>query len=281
MSRARPTAGTPADRRPGAAREPDGQGVKSAERALAIFELLSERERAYSFVEMTELLGYPRSSLHGLLRTLTDRSWLELDPNTRRYSLGIRAWQAGQTYLRTIELDKRAAPYMERVRDELDETVQLSILDGRYNIYIGKAEGGQRLGLASEVGRRLQAHATGLGKVLLSGLPDDDVSARFAGVTMEAFTPNTITDVASLLRELATIRARGHAEDNEEYTLGVRCIAVPVRDHQKPVAAAISVSVPTVRFDAARRRATLRALKVAADDLSTALGAGAPTGVER
>jgi DNA-binding IclR family transcriptional regulator len=247
-------------------------GVKSAERALSILDLLTRTEQALTFGEIADALGYPRSSLHGLLRTLHDRGWITLDPATRRYSLGIRAWEAGNAYLRAVDLADRARPYISRVRDALDETVQVAVLDGRHNVYITKAEGGQRLVLDSEVGRRLEAHATGQGKVLLAGLDPQELDTRLTGVTLERFTDHTITDHAALRAELDRIQARGYAEDNEEYTIGVHCVAVPVRDRTGAVTAAMSISVPTVRFGLARRDEALRRLDSAARELSTALG---------
>jgi DNA-binding IclR family transcriptional regulator len=149
--------------------------------------------------------------------------------------------------------------------------VQLAILDGRHNVYVAKATGSQRLILASEVGRRLEAYATGLGKVLLAGLSEDELESRFKGVDMERFTPNTIRNLASLKRELQLIRKRGYGTDDEEYTLGVRCVAAPVRDSSGSVIAAMSVSVPTVR-DAVLRKDGPRLLLESADQLSRALG---------
>ena len=250
----------------------ESTAVKSAERSLTILELLTGEERALTFGEIADILGYPRSSLHGLLRTLTHRGWVEFDPTTRRYALGIRTWEAGNVYLRAVDLADRARPYMQRVRDALDETVQLAVLDGRYNVYIAKVDGTQRLVLASEAGRRLQAHATGLGKALLAGLPGDELHARLDGVELEQFTPHTVTTQSVLEEELAAIRSHGYAEDREEYTIGVRCVAVPAYDHTGHTAAAMSVSVPLVRFDAERHDQTVELLRRAAHDLSIALG---------
>jgi DNA-binding IclR family transcriptional regulator len=251
----------------------DARGaVKSAERALSILELLTREERPMAFAELVEALGYPRSSLHGLLRTMTERGWLELDPVTRRYGLGIRTWEAGSVYLRAVQLAERGRPYLEKVRADLDETVQLSVLDGLDNVYIAKVDGSQRLILASEVGRRLKAYATGLGKVLLAGLPRDQVAALLEGVTIERHTANTITDRDALLAELDEVRERGYAIDREEYTIGVRCVAVPVHDYTGGVVAAMSVSVPTVRFDPNRQARALELLRAAAQDFSGALG---------
>lgn len=252
--------------------DPGGEPVKSAQRGLEILDLLTQRESPLTFTEIADTLGYPRSSLHSLLRTLVQSGWAELHPETRRYTLGIRAWQAGNAYLRAVHLADRARPYLKRVRDALDETVQLAVRDGRYNVYVSKVDGSQLLVLASAIGRRLAAHATGVGKVLLADLPESYRRELLAGQPLESFTEETITDLDRLEAELAAIRRRGHGVDNEEYTRGVRCVAVPVRDHSGRVVAGMSVSVPTIRFDTARAEQALALLTTAAVDLSAALG---------
>jgi DNA-binding IclR family transcriptional regulator len=246
-------------------------GVKSAERALEILELVAAAERPLTTSDIGRALGYPRSSLHGLLQTMTKRHWLELVDSERAYALGIRTWEVGHSYLRAIDLADRAQPFMQRLRDQLDETIQLAMLDGRYNVYIGKVTGTQRLILASEVGRRLEAHATGIGKVLLSGLGDDELDRLFHGVALERFTEHTVPDYEALKVELEAIRNRGYGTDDEEYTAGVRCVAAPVRDASGAVVAAMSVSVPTIR-DSILRKDGARLLLDATDGLSKALG---------
>src|SRR5260370_10769447 len=163
-------------RKTGLAKRPDAaasQAVKSAERTLEILDLLTTADRPLTFTEIGNALSYPRSSLHSLLHTMADRHWLEAADSGRAYALGIRAWEAGRTYLRAISLADRSLPYMDSLRDRLDETVQLAVLDGRYNVYVSTATGRQRLILASEGGQRLEAHAPGLGKVLLAGLSEE------------------------------------------------------------------------------------------------------------
>jgi DNA-binding IclR family transcriptional regulator len=190
--------------------------------------------------------------------------------------LGIRAWQAGNAYLRAVDLAERARPHMERVRDGLGETVQLAVLDGRHNVYVAKVDGRQLLALASAVGRRLAAHATGVGKVLLADLPVAQRRELLSGHSLERFTEHTLTDLDRLEEQFALIRERGYSVDDEEYTLGVRCVAVPVRDHTGRAVAAMSVSVPTIRFDQARADEALARLTTAATDLSAALGWATP-----
>ena len=253
------------------------EAVKSAQRVLAILELLTAREGPLTFTEIAGALGYPRSSLHSLLATLAQSGWVELDPGNRRYTLGIRAWQAGNAYLRAVDLADRARPHMERVRDGLGETVQLAVLDGRHNVYVAKVDGRQLLSLASAVGRRLAAHATGVGKVLLADLPAAERRALLSGPPLEHFTVHTLTDLARLEEQFSLIRERGYGVDDEEYTLGVRCVAVPVRDHTGRAVAGMSVSVPTIRFDQARADDALARLTTAAEELSATLGWTSPS----
>jgi DNA-binding IclR family transcriptional regulator len=225
-----------------------------------------------SFSHLADELGYPRSSLHGLLATLTEMGWVELDERTRTYHLGLRAWEAGRAYLYARDLVERALPYMERVRDELDETVQLAVRDGRDVVYLGRVDGSQRLVTSYSVGGRVGAHASAGGKVLLSLLPSDEVDRLLATGPLERYTPGTIKTVRQLKAELAGTRSRGYGVDAEEYTVGVRCVAVPLFDHEARPVASLSVSVPTVRFDPKRQKRALAVLIETARLLSQALG---------
>ena len=246
--------------------------VKSAKRTVDILALMTSRETRMTFTEISVALDLPRSSLHGLLTTLVESGWVAYDAGSRTYGLGIRTLEAGNAYLRTDDLPSRARPFMERIRDALDETVQLSVLDGRFNVYVAKFDGQQALVLASEVGRRLPAHATGVGKVLLASLDRATLDRLFSNVRLERFTKNTPTDRAALYRRLQTIREVGYGTDEEEYTIGVRCVAVPIRDQRGQVIAAMSVSVPVIRFDEDISARALALLMTGAAELSAALG---------
>ncbi|MGN6483936.1 MAG: IclR family transcriptional regulator, partial [Thermomicrobiales bacterium] len=259
-------------------REGQRDGVKSAHRALAILELLAQSDRPMTFAEIGTALSLPRSSLFGLLNTLRDRGWIDLAEGERGYRLGIRTLEAGNAYQRSLDLLVIAKPHMERIRDALDETVQISVLEGRRNIYLDKVEGGQRLRLDSEVGRRLPAHATALGKVLLADLPDDAIGTLFDGIDLETFTATTIPSLDALRKELAAIRERGFAEDREEHTVGVRCFAYPIRNHTGRTIAALSVSFPTVRFTPERGESARTLLGDATHAISMRLGHAAHPG---
>ena len=246
--------------------------VKSALRALEILDLLTRESRALSFSDLQARLGYPKASLHELLTTMTGARWIEFDPATRRYVLGVRVWEGGIAYGRMVPLESRALPLMKRVRDTTTETVQLAVLDNFDALYIAKIDGVHMLRLDSSVGLRLKPHATAVGKILLAGLPDNLLLAWLEDRVLERYTPHTITEPAALLAELSAIRALGHATDREERTLGAACVAVAIRDHLGTCIAAMSVSAPAVRFAERERESALIHLRAAADELSASLG---------
>lgn len=219
--------------------------VKSADRALVILELLSRGRHRLS--DIAETLRLPLSSVHGLLGTLVHRGFAEFDQTTRTYGLGLKAWTVGQGYTGHRDIVGLALPLMERLAQETGETVQLSRLDGTENVYIAIAESPQPMKLVSAVGMRLPAHAVGLGKALLAGLSDDELARRYRDVELARFTENTVTDPTELLAEIEQARVRGFAVDDEEYIIGCRCVAMPIRDHSGEVVAAMSVSAPTPR----------------------------------
>jgi IclR family transcriptional regulator, KDG regulon repressor len=247
------------------------ESVKSTERALRVIELLTG-EASLDFSAICAQLTLPKSSAHALLATMRDMGFIHFDEVTRRYSLGPRLWEAGQAYIEKLDIARLADPYMRRVRDQLGETVQLAILDGIENVYVGKMESAHALQLVSRLGSRLPAYTTGLGKTLLAALPDAEVLRRLGGIDMKRFTARTITDPGRLLAELEKIRRRGYATDTGEYTEGVYCLAFPIKAPTGTVAA-MSVSIPEVRVTAEVRRHAAAVMIAETGALSRQLGA--------
>jgi len=248
--------------------------IKSAERVLQILELVARHTDGISATGIRAALHLPKSSLHGLLRVLCDRGYLWVDPDTRVYRIGLHAWEVGQAYSPTRNVTVLVGPVMRALRDELNETVQLAVLDGLDNVYLAKEESDHPLRLVvSGVGLRLPAHTTALGKVLLAGLPAAELRRRLAGATLRRFTRSTVSDKAELLRRLAAVRAKGYGEDDGEYTVGLYCVAVPVRDPDGAVIAAVSCSIPSARAgsDGDRAQRYLPALRASAARLAPLL----------
>ena len=245
--------------------------AKSAARALDILQELAAHPTGMTFSELCEALELPKSSAHELLGVLVGRGVVTLDSETRRYRLGIRVWELAQAYIGDRDLLLQARPAMDGIVALLDETVQLAVLDGLENVYLAKVDCSHALRLNSDVGRRLPAHATGLGKVLLAHLPPDELAFRLSGHNLTSFTPHTITDLGRLRNELRQIVARGFGTDEEEYTYGVRCVAVPIRDG-RAVVAAMSCSIPSVRATPSQLASALRLLAQASLSVSRRLG---------
>jgi DNA-binding IclR family transcriptional regulator len=233
----------------------DGSGVKSAERALTILELFSQRGRALTFTQVAEMLGYPRSSLHGLLHTMADRGWLRLDPATRRFTLGLRAWELGQAHGGAAELARRAAPVLERLQRDLDGTVCVAMLDGADSVCVARS------GDHVDAGRRTAAHTSGAGRVLLADLARPDRDRALAGHS----------DPDALHRALDRVRADGFGDSDGGD--GTCTLAVPVRDARGTVVAALGFAAPAQRLDGGGRDDALRALRQGAEQIGAEMEA--------
>ncbi|MFS8480013.1 MAG: IclR family transcriptional regulator [Micromonosporaceae bacterium] len=246
------------------------QPVKSADRALEVLEALAASPDQPSLVDLSRTLGIPKSSLHGILRTLSRRGWVESDPTGTRFRLGMRALQVGAAYLDSDDTVGLLGTILDDLARQFGETVHLGRLDGAYVVYLAKRESVHPLRLYSAIGRRLPAHATALGKALLAERPDDVVD-QLLTYPLAALTPHTVTDRDALLADLAAVRANGYAVDREESTAGVVCIAMalPLRT---PALDAISLSVPVTRLDADGEQRIVGALRRAADEVQVARG---------
>lgn len=220
--------------------------VKSAGRTLDVLEAMATSPR--SLPELSRELGIPKSSLHGLLRTLTDRGWVHSTDGGTEFRLGLRAVQVGAAYLDADDVVARLSPYLDRLAELTGETVQQARLDGENVVYLAKRDSRHPVRLISTVGSRLPAHATALGKALLAGHDDEAVHALLSP-PLRALTPQTITGWQSLRAELRRIRERGYATDDNEAAEGLRCFAVAVPG-TRPPSDAISLAVPTYRLDA-------------------------------
>jgi DNA-binding IclR family transcriptional regulator len=150
----------------------DGDGfvpVKSADRVLAILELLAAGQRRYSLSEIGHELDIPLSSLHGILRTMQRRRWLEVDETNTRFGVGPQALLVGSSYPRSDPLVARADPVLDWLSERTGETVHYGRLEGTFIIYLAKRESRYQLRIYTAVGKRIPAHAASLGKAILAG----------------------------------------------------------------------------------------------------------------
>lgn len=218
-------------------------GVQSVTRALDLLEFLCEAGGQLGLSELAVQSGLPLPTIHRLVRTLVDRGYVRQLPD-RRYALGSRLIPLGE--VAGSMLGTFARPELEALVDDLGESANLAVLDGDMVMYVAQVPSRHSMRMFTEVGRRVYPHCTGVGKALLSGLPDEDVRALLSRTGMPAATASTITDPDALLTELARVRAGGHAVDEGEQEIGVRCVAVPVGEGRGAVA--LSVSGPAPRM---------------------------------
>ncbi len=218
-------------------------GVQSVTRALDLLEFLCEAGGQLGLSELAVQSGLPLPTIHRLVRTLVDRGYVRQLPD-RRYALGSRLIPLGE--VAGSMLGTFARPELEALVDDLGESANLAVLDGDMVMYVAQVPSRHSMRMFTEVGRRVYPHCTGVGKALLSGLPDEDARALLSRTGMPAATASTITDPDALLTELARVRAGGHAVDEGEQEIGVRCVAVPVGEGRGAVA--LSVSGPAPRM---------------------------------
>jgi len=243
--------------------------VKSALRTIELLEYFAGHRGLHSLAELQQRLGYPKSSLYMLLRTLTDLGWIETDSTGTLYGIGLRALLVGTSYIDGDHIVAASRDTLEWLAEATNETVHLARLDGADVVYLATRESQHYLRPMSRVGRRLPAHVTSLGKALLAERTDADV-ARILPAELPALTPHTITDHARLAEDLAQTRQRGYAVDREENVLGVRCFGAALR-YQRPVRDAISCSVPVARLTPGRDEQIAQALLAARERLERIL----------
>ncbi|WNE96365.1 IclR family transcriptional regulator [Streptomyces luomodiensis] len=251
-----------------------GRLVPAVTRALDILELFLDGDGTLSAPEITRRLGLPRTTVHELVTTLAARSYLVHVPDQPgRYRLGVRPYQLGSRYAEQLDLAAEGRQVARTVAETCDETVHVAILEGADVIYIAKVDSTHAVRMVSAAGRRLPAHCTSVGKMLLASLPEDALDARLPDdQPLAAMTDNSITSPGELRRHLATVRERGVAVEQRESNPDVNCVAAPVRDSTGKVVAALSISVPTIRWSEERQAELEELAAKGAAELSVRLG---------
>lgn len=245
----------------------------SVRRALSIVDYLGQHgdARGLTLAELARGVAMNKSTVLRLLAPLRDFGLVELDGQTERYRVGLKALQWAQSYLSGLQLRNAAAPYLHDLMEASRETVHLVVYDHGEVVYIDKVESPNTIRMFSRIGGRMPAYCTAVGKAFLAHLPEsalDEVVAK--GLT--ARTPNTITSPEALRLDLERVRVRGYSIDDVENEPEVRCVGAPIFDHSARVVAALSVSGPTTRVTPDRVEELGRLVKRAAEGISERLG---------
>lgn len=247
-----------------------GGGVQSVERTFELLELMADSGGEVALSDLAEQSGLPLPTIHRIIRTLVNNGYARQQPS-RRYALGPRLIRLGETASRA--LGSWARPYLAELTEVTGESANMAVLDGEQIVYVAQAPSPHSMRMFTEVGRRVDAHATAVGKAVLATMPTDEVAQLLARTPMSPKTENTITTIESMHEELERIRSRGYSIDDGEQEVGVRCFAVAVPG--APAGAAISISGPEARMTRISTDEVIPLMQRLASSLSAELSASA------
>lgn len=246
--------------------------VQSVERAFLLLEFLGQSDTGLSISDLADRSGLPLGTIHRLLATLIDLGYAEQIPETRHYSLGLRFLQLHGLAIRRMNLAERAMPFMKRLMRQVDETIHLAVLDGPDIVYIDRVEGLQTTGMYTQIGKRVRAHATALGKAMLAFMPESVWRGIVEKHGLISYSPTTITCAEAFAKEMAATRKRGYSIDNSEGGDKVRCVGAPIYDYTGQVIAAASISAPVSRMPVSRDPILGEMICQTCQHISTSLG---------
>lgn len=250
--------------------------IKSLDRAMGIFEHLSQNS-GQALSTLASSLDQSPATVYRVLVTLQIRGLVEFDPLEQLWHIGPRAFVIGARFLRRSGLVERARPIMRRLMEATGETANLGIVQESSVLFVSQVETHASIRAFFPPGSLAPLHASGIGKALMAEMPQERLEKIVADGNLESFTRNTLTDADCLVANLLATRERGHAIDDEENNLGMRCIAAPVFDVHGEAVAGISVSGPTSRMGADKTSSLAEAVMQAAADLTAAIGGSQPT----
>ena len=229
--------------------------VTSLERGLAVMEILAANPAGLTLTETAERAGLTRAGARRFLLTLVATGYAV--QSGRIFSLSPRLLTQARIWLHGVPLWTFAEPFMRETAARLHESCSAAMLSGEDMVYVARVPGPRIIGVDLQVGAHLPAHCTAMGRVLLSGLGDKELDAFLARARIEPRTPKTTTDRKTLAEIIAKVRADGYAIVDEELEIGLRSIAVPLRDRSGAIVAAINVSTQSARHTPAELEAEI------------------------
>ena len=246
--------------------------VATLAKALDTLEALAEVDSDISLAKLAKRLGFSSPTLFRILSTLCARGYVQKDMQTGQYRLTLKAWEVGMAAVRQLAVREVARPWIERLVEELRETVHLAVLQGLEVVFIDKLDSPQPVKVDTAIGRRAPAYCTATGKAILAFESHKTWEELFSH-KLERLTEKTLYYRTQLEREFTLIRQNGYAMNLDEWRDGVCAVGVPIWNYTGNVVAALSVTAPTGRFSEERvQQAFIPALIIARQAISEELG---------
>ncbi len=249
--------------------------VQTLEKALEVIEYLkNSSEDGMGVSILSEKLGLGKSTVHRILDTLLEYEFVEKCPNSSKYRLSWKLFEIGNTIPQQRNLDHFDTKILHELCDQFNETVNLAIRVRDKAVVISKVDPVNVPVKANlYVGEHEPLHSTAIGKVLISEMDKEELLKILGSEKLKAFTGNTITTIDELLVNLAKVREAGYAFDEEEYSPGLTCLAVPIRNYNNEIISAVSISGPTFRLPHNKILDMIAGLKASCAQYSTYFGA--------
>jgi len=248
--------------------------MKTIQKALDILELFLHRGEELGLAEIASLTGLNISTAHRIVGTLVKRGYLSQRQKRQKYSLSIKLLQFSHVLSKRMRVRDVALPILEGLNKMVGESVNIAILDQNEAVYVEHIESNQNLRMFTQVGNRVPLHGTGVGKVFLANMSDQQLESLLDSKPLPSYTKNTITNVNKLKEELVIVRKEGVGIDDEEREIGVKCIASPIKNSNGSVFAALSISGPSARLSHKRVQEIKPLIKSCALEISRAMGYG-------
>lgn len=246
--------------------------VQSLARGLNILKALADSDHALTLSEVCDEVQLASSTAHRLLSSLEQQSFVEQDKQRGRWSIGVQAFNVGNGYLKTRDVVSIARPFMRELMETTGETCNLGILDGTSAVLIAQIECKEIMRMVAQLGGRTPMHVSGVGKAILATLPKRRIHDLVTAHQFSVATDNTMRDQAQFISHLDSISAQGYSVDDEEQSVGLRCIAAPIfNEHHEPIAA-ISISGPRLRITDQRIESLGLLIKSIAQQITVAMG---------
>jgi len=247
--------------------------IETLERGLSVLSLFSNDTSELTLTEISRSADINMTTSLRIASTLEGAGYLRRDPETKRYRPSIKVLQLGFSALRSMDIRQSARPYLERLSSETGETVSLAVLDGLEIVYVDRIRNRQIVGVVLGMGSRLPAHCTSMGKAILAYLPEGQLKTQLNGAALDACTGNTIVEIDSLAADLAKVRRRGYAINNQELAVGLRAVAAPIWGEHGQVVAAINISGSTETISrSSLKQKLVPLLSMTASEISQSLG---------
>jgi IclR family transcriptional regulator, pca regulon regulatory protein len=249
--------------------EPSPNFVQSLARGLSVIEAMGASSGPMTLSQAAAATGLSRAAARRLLLTLADLGYVTA--SGRNFSLTPRVLGLGYSYLASLPLAQVVLPPMERLVEEVHESCSVSVLDGDEIVYVARVPTKRIVAVNLSVGARLPAYVTSMGRVLLAALDPCELDAYFARIDLAGHTSRTVTGQTDLRRILTQVARQGWALVDQEFTDGVRSLAVPLRDRGGRVVAAMNVSSATLTSRAQLQKEVLPRLLAAAAEIESSL----------